>query len=454
MNRRYENTDNDFGGPDHHRGHEDERGTRAGGRGQGYGGAGQQPVRNQPDYSGRYSTGAGRGEDDGWDDQQSRSQRQRDESYGQYESEGDLSRMGGSQQMLSPTQGGGRYSGSGYGSSQREFGTSYGDSSGYDEGRRGTTQEHNAGLEGSYVGGGGRGGWSGSEGRGERHGQAGYGRQGRAYGPDTGSMFGAGRGPGQGSGGQWRGNEDYGDQSNRNQGYGNQGYGSQGYENQGNRNQGYGNQGYGNQGYAGSQGRGGGQDFGGGGMGGAQQQSSGRGQFGNRQDYGRGGGGAYGTGMPGEYAGQDPSRQFSGQDRERGGWSSSGGQQQGLGAQDHRGRGPKGYTRSDERLKEDICERLTDDPHIDASEINVEVEQGVARLTGQVDDRWMKYHVEDVVDRCAGVKDIDNRLSTQRRNQGGAGSTRGSAGGSENTTRSREQNNEFGTQGGGSKRKN
>ena len=33
----------------------------------------------------------------------------------------------------------------------------------------------------------------------------------------------------------------------------------------------------------------------------------------------------------------------------------------------HRGRGPKGYRRSDERIREDVCERLTEDPFIDAS---------------------------------------------------------------------------------------
>jgi hypothetical protein len=28
----------------------------------------------------------------------------------------------------------------------------------------------------------------------------------------------------------------------------------------------------------------------------------------------------------------------------------------------HRGRGPKGYTRSDDRIREEVCDRLTDDP--------------------------------------------------------------------------------------------
>ena len=46
----------------------------------------------------------------------------------------------------------------------------------------------------------------------------------------------------------------------------------------------------------------------------------------------------------------------------------------------YRGRGPRGYTRSDERLLETICERLTDDPRIDARDIEVQVQQQVVTL--------------------------------------------------------------------------
>ena len=79
---------------------------------------------------------------------------------------------------------------------------------------------------------------------------------------------------------------------------------------------------------------------------------------------------------------------------------------------DYRGRGPKGYQRSDERLQEVICDRLTDDPRIDASDISVEVRDCVVRLTGSVDDRRTKYDVEELVERC-GAKEIDNQLRVQ-----------------------------------------
>jgi osmotically-inducible protein OsmY len=48
--------------------------------------------------------------------------------------------------------------------------------------------------------------------------------------------------------------------------------------------------------------------------------------------------------------------------------------------------GPKGYERSDERLREVICERLTVDPDIDASDITVDVRNHAVTLRGLVDD--------------------------------------------------------------------
>jgi osmotically-inducible protein OsmY len=74
-----------------------------------------------------------------------------------------------------------------------------------------------------------------------------------------------------------------------------------------------------------------------------------------------------------------------------------------------RGRGPKGYARSDDRLRETICERLTDDPRIDAREIEIDVRQQTVTLKGTVEDRQTKYAVEDLVERC-GAREIDNQL--------------------------------------------
>lgn len=79
----------------------------------------------------------------------------------------------------------------------------------------------------------------------------------------------------------------------------------------------------------------------------------------------------------------------------------------------YRGRGPKGYVRSDERLREIICEHLTDDPNIDASDISIEVEHQHVRLTGSIEDPELKQEVEALIERVGGVKGIDNQLRTR-----------------------------------------
>ena len=79
-------------------------------------------------------------------------------------------------------------------------------------------------------------------------------------------------------------------------------------------------------------------------------------------------------------------------------------------ATSHRGRGPRGYERSDDRLREIICERLTDDPYIDASDVSIEVASRKVKLTGTVSDRRTKYEIEELIERSANVRDIDNQL--------------------------------------------
>ncbi len=76
----------------------------------------------------------------------------------------------------------------------------------------------------------------------------------------------------------------------------------------------------------------------------------------------------------------------------------------------HRGRGPKNYVRSDERIREDISDRLADDPHLDASDIEVQVQNGEVTLTGTVDHRQSKRRAEDRAEDVSGVKHLQNNL--------------------------------------------
>jgi len=82
---------------------------------------------------------------------------------------------------------------------------------------------------------------------------------------------------------------------------------------------------------------------------------------------------------------------------------------------DYYGRGPRDYERSDERVREDICERLCDDRFVDPSDMTVEVHAGVVTLEGTVEDRPQKYRIEDIVDSCRGVKEVQNRLAISQR---------------------------------------
>ena len=85
-------------------------------------------------------------------------------------------------------------------------------------------------------------------------------------------------------------------------------------------------------------------------------------------------------------------------------------------ARGYRGRGPKNYARSDQRIQEDISERLWDDDYVDASDVTVEVKDGEVTLRGNVEERRIRHRIEDIVDDCGGVKDIHNEIRVQPRN--------------------------------------
>ena len=87
-------------------------------------------------------------------------------------------------------------------------------------------------------------------------------------------------------------------------------------------------------------------------------------------------------------------------------WGQFGGQLTGGFA----GRGPKGYMRSDERIREDVSDKLMEHPDLDASEIEVGVAKGEVTLTGSVDSRWAKRLAEDIAESCGGVRDVMNQL--------------------------------------------
>jgi len=82
--------------------------------------------------------------------------------------------------------------------------------------------------------------------------------------------------------------------------------------------------------------------------------------------------------------------------------------------QSFRGRGPRGYKRSDERIREDVCDRLTEDHDLDASDIDVKVEGCEVTLEGTVDERRSKWLAEEIAARCSGVTEVHNHLRVKR----------------------------------------
>ena len=82
-------------------------------------------------------------------------------------------------------------------------------------------------------------------------------------------------------------------------------------------------------------------------------------------------------------------------------------------APSHEPTSPPAATReptSDERIREEVCERLLREARVDVSDVSVEVTEGVVTLEGSVPYRQMKHAIEDIVASCRGVADVENRI--------------------------------------------
>jgi len=158
-------------------------------------------------------------------------------------------------------------------------------------------------------------------------------------------------------------------------------------------------------------------------------------QGGYGQSYGGSSYGSAGAYAPGSYD-RDSNRQSyqrdsrSWGDRQQGGYGQDRGHERGLWdrasdevmswfgdedaarrrEEDHRGHGPADYTRSDERIREDANDRLTEDSRVDARNVSVTVKDGELTLSGTVGSRDAKHRAEDCVENISGVKHVQNNL--------------------------------------------
>ncbi|OLY93872.1 BON domain-containing protein [Cnuella takakiae] len=245
---------------------------------------------------------------------------------------------------------------------------------------------HNYGRQGGYQGGM----FQGNQRSGNDYNPGGYGQVG-----NTGGGFGAWDSQGSSGSDMGRSYEDYGNR----QGYGQQGnYGYSSGMNQGN---------YGRSGYQGS-----GQHMGG----------SDRYNQSNRQDnddnnwWGRAK-----NEVRSWFNDDDNDRNEYGNRRSVGGNRSSDYRSQG----EHFGKGPRGYQRSEDRIREDVCERLAYDGHVDASDIDVKVEGNEVVLTGTVRNRSEKRRAEDLVESIMGVHNVENRIRVVQEQGSGSWSNAG-----------------------------
>lgn len=114
--------------------------------------------------------------------------------------------------------------------------------------------------------------------------------------------------------------------------------------------------------------------------------------------------GKAGTGLPDQFAGTDSMVQGSSTP----GWKTG---EQVMHEADAT------HAQGDEDLRRRICERIEQARDIDAASVSVRVARGVVTLEGEVAHRGMKHAIGKLAAGCAGVGDVDNRISVRSESQ-------------------------------------
>lgn len=180
-----------------------------------------------------------------------------------------------------------------------------------------------------------------------------------------------------------------------------------------------------------------------------QNRSGNADSYQSRENYGGSYGNSYGNsysargGMQGQDQFADRSYQSrGGSDTQADGYASSGDWMRGRSSNESRfnsdgsprnqkqsfaGKGPKGWQRSDDRIREEVSEALARDHEIDARDIEVEVKSAEVTLSGIVADRPSKRMAEEVAEGVFGVNDVQNRLRVKRSDDSDAWSSESDA---------------------------
>lgn len=86
--------------------------------------------------------------------------------------------------------------------------------------------------------------------------------------------------------------------------------------------------------------------------------------------------------------------------------------------ENHFGKGPRGYQRSENRIIEEASEILARDFNLDASDIEIEVKDRCLYLKGEVHSRKDKRMAEELVEDVSGIDDVQNQLKIKKKIEG------------------------------------
>ena len=77
------------------------------------------------------------------------------------------------------------------------------------------------------------------------------------------------------------------------------------------------------------------------------------------------------------------------------------------------GKGPKGWQRSDEHIRDAVCSTLTWHRDVDPSDIEIGVVHGAVMLSGTIADAVQKRLVESIVSGVVGVREIQSEIHVE-----------------------------------------
>jgi hypothetical protein len=75
--------------------------------------------------------------------------------------------------------------------------------------------------------------------------------------------------------------------------------------------------------------------------------------------------------------------------------------------------GPKGWRRTDDRILDELAEAIARSG-VDASQVEVTVQDGVVRVAGTVEHREDRRMIEDLARDVHGVRDVEERVRVRR----------------------------------------